>query len=527
MPRRTLPCALGLLLLFGSHALADEGARPAALLTRIDDGDRLETGTPESALTLLKPVPVLVPPAPTAIPVRLDPDTRFQTVHGLGAAMTDASASLLVRLKARDPARYDQTMKRLFDPTHTQGAGLSVLRLPIGTSDFAATGHAATYCDTPSPNLAAAFSIAIDEPHVIPALKDALALNPQIKLLGSPWSPPAWMKTNGQLEGITPQEKAAGATNRLRPEMFDTYAEYFVRFVEAYRDHGLTIWGVTLQNEPQFDAARYPCLRMDEADQIRLVAALGPKLRARGLDTRIFIHDHNWVLHPNDRKPVGGDQKLDPLDSVTAILADPAAGPHIAGTAWHGYSGDDRQMAHVYDTLRQRFPDRDLLFTELSGWGRHRGPWWGDLAWGLARPWLGGFLHGQTMALEWNLALDDRFGPSLRDDSEGLGLATIAGLDAPDAHAPVTVTYQREFYAMAQVSRAARPGWTRIQATTDAQALDVLAFTAPDRSQCSLVVFNRSAEPRSIRVECGPMPPFGLDLPARSLATLTREISQP
>ena len=188
---------------------------------------------------------------------------------------------------------------------------------------YVATPSYFSYCDEESPTLSG-FSIRRDQEYIIPALKAALAINPEIQIIATPWSAPAWMKTNHDLKGVTEAAKAGGATCRLRPESFALYADYFVKFIEAYRDAGIAIYGVTPQNEPQNDGSDYPCMRMDEADQIRFIALLGPPLKERKLATRIFVHDHNWTLHPNDRKVVGGDAKMDPAMSAQKILADRA-----------------------------------------------------------------------------------------------------------------------------------------------------------------------------------------------------------
>ena len=162
-----------------------------------------------------------------------------------------------------------------------------------------------------------------------------------------------------------------------------------MKFIKAYQAQGIEIYAVTLQNEPQNDGSDYPCMRMNEEDQIKLVKLLGPKLAARDLKTKILIHDHNWVLHPNDRKVVGGDAKLDPVRSVTQILADPEARKYIAGTAWHCYAGGVNEMRTTYARVHELFPDLPILTTELSAWGRNRGAWWGDVQWGLAHSWMG------------------------------------------------------------------------------------------------------------------------------------------
>lgn len=434
----------------------------------------------------------------------------FQTMLGYGAAMTDSSAWVLMQLRARNPALYAFTMKRLFSPA--EGAGFSLLRLPMGASDYTATSNHCTYCDEPSADFRG-FSIGHDREYIIPALKDALRINPDIRIIASPWSAPAWMKTNGKLEGLTAADKASGVTCRLKAECVGLYADYFVAFLEEYQSAGLPIWGVTLQNEPQFDAARYPCMRMDENDQIALVRTLGPKLVAKGLATRIFVHDHNWILHPDDRKVIGADAKRDPLASVTAILSDPEAGRYVAGSAWHGYAGGVGDMRRVYTTLHAAFPDKQLLFTELSGWGKKRGAWFGDVAWGMDRIWMGGPQNGCQSALQWNLVLDHRFGPTLRKDSAATAMAAV------NTERFDEVRFEREYYAMAQLSIAARPGAKRVAAAlSDSDpGLELLAFVQP-YGKTALVVFNKNKASRPFRVADGTTR-FTYELSGRSIVT--------
>jgi glucosylceramidase len=384
----------------------------------------------------------------------------------------------------------------------------------MGASDYTATKTYSTYCDEESPDLRN-FSTAHDTKYIIPALKEALKLNPEIRILGSPWSPPAWMKTNQALKGISPKDKAAGKTCRLKPECFDTYAEYFVKFIEAYRAAGIEIYGVTPQNEPQFDAANYPCMRMDEDDQIKFVKLLGGKLEAKRLKTRIFVHDHNWALHPNDRKAVGGDAKMDPVASATKILSDRQAARYVAGTAWHCYYGDAALMKRTYETVHERFPEKQILCTESSGWGKNRVPWFGDVEWGLSHNWLGGPQHWCEAALQWNLVLNHKFGPTLRDDSQATALVTV-NTDRYDE-----ARFEREFYALAQMSRAARPGSRRIAASVRAgngAGLELIAFKLPN-GQTSLVVFNKTDAEKAFEVESDRRF-FEYHVPARSIATL-------
>jgi len=475
------------------------GGDVTVVVTKVDDGDakHVQNGIhQDDNFTLLRQGSIPLTAADPGRPVKIavDGTKTFQTMYGHGAAMTDSSAWVLMNLKRRNPQLYEYIMKKLFSPT--EGAGFSFLRLPMGASDYTASATYYTYCDVQSPDLTR-FSIAHDRPYIIPVLKDALRLNPEIRILGSPWSAPAWMKTNGKLTGISEVDKAAGATCKLKPECFEAYADYFVKFIEQYQAEGIEIWGVTLQNEPQFDAAAYPCMRMNEDDQIRLVSLLGPKLAAEGLKTKIFVHDHNWGLHPGDQKVIRGDAKMDPLESVTKIFSNPTAGKYVAGSAWHCYYGDASLMAKTYNTLHQRFPDKEILCTEHGGWGKNRGGWWGDVDWGMAHSWMGGPQNWCQASVEWNLALNGKFGPTPRPDSEAAGLVVIQTDNYQEAK------FEREFYGIAQMSRAARPDSKHIAASfkgADPGGMDIVAF-ALSNGQTSLVVFNKNRTEKTFQVE--------------------------
>ncbi|HPS01130.1 MAG TPA: glycoside hydrolase family 30 protein [Candidatus Sumerlaeota bacterium] len=499
-------------------------AEVATLLTRFPDGDAKETRLnggggkydlhQDDGYALLQPgtTPLFSTDPGVPLKIKVDRNAVEQEMFGYGAAMTDASADLFMRLKEKNPALYEYTMKRLFSPT--EGAGFSFIRLPMGASDFTAAPAYYTYCDEPSPDLSK-FSIDHDRKQIIPALKDALKLNPKIRIMGSPWSAPAWMKTHGKLVGITEAEKAAGAVNKLKPECFEVYADYFVKFIEQYQAAGVEIWAVTLQNEPQTDLLRYPCMRLDEADQIRLVRLLGPKLAARGLKTKIFVHDHNWELHPGDRKVLGGDAKMDPVASVTQIFQDSEAGRYIAGSAWHCYSGGAEAMKKAYQAIHQKFPDKMILGTEISAWGKNRGGWWGHVRSRMAMSWMGGPQNGCQAIQEWNLALDQKYGPTLRDDSAGIGVVTVRSDTWQE------VKFEREFYGLAQMSRAAQSGSRRVATSVEGddpnKDLDVVAFSAPE-GKTTLAVFNKNEGDRAFQVKAGGSF-FQYTLPGRSLVT--------
>lgn len=512
--------ALSLSLLAAAVSAAD---RPVeAWLTRIADGDRRDgerafatAGKPgfderqDEGRDLWRKVPIQADGVPAGGPsITIDRMQRFQIMQGYGAGMTDASAALLQRLQERSPALYAQVMERFFSPV--TGAGFGVLRVTVGASDYTAEPRYFTHCDQESADLAG-FSIDVYRKAVIPQILAAKRLQPKLTVIASPWSPPAWMKTNGKLEGISGEAKGKGATNRLKPECFPLYADYLVRFVKEMRAAGVPVTAITLQNEPQFDAAAYPCMRMTEDEQVRLAVLVMGKAAGLSPALRIFVHDHNAVLHPNDRQVVGGDRKLEPQESVTAMLTDPAGAQHIAGSAWHWYSGNAAQTAAVYDALHARFPDKALAFTEGTGWGFKRGAWYGTIDWGMAHAWMLAPLHWAEMCLMWNLVLDDKGGPTLRDDSQGVGLGTV------DAATGKEMRFEREFYAMAHLSRAAQPGSRRIAATvTEGGKLSSVAFLQPD-GRVALAVFNRGPS-TALRIAEGSAA-FRVDLPEKSIAT--------
>ena len=225
---------------------AAEVTEVTVLLTKVDDGDakrvqHIQNGIHQDdnfALLRQSAIPLTVTDPDNPVKIVVDRTRTFQTMDGDGAALTDSSAYVLMNLKRNNPQLYEYTMKRLFSPT--EGAGFSFLRLPMGASDYTASANYYTYCDEPSPDLSR-FSIAHDRQCIIPVLKDALGLNPDLRILGSPWSAPAWMKTNGKLTGISGTDKAAGVTCKLRPDCFAVYADYFVKFIEQYQAEGINI----------------------------------------------------------------------------------------------------------------------------------------------------------------------------------------------------------------------------------------------------------------------------------------------
>jgi glucosylceramidase len=438
-----------------------------------------------------------------SLTVTVDPSRSYQRVDGFGASITDSSAHVLSEL---GPQRRAATMRDLFSPT--DGDGLSLLRQPMGASDFV-YGPFYTYDDLPAGRTDYGmnhFSIAHDRSQILPLLRQALALNPALKIIATPWSPPAWMKTPASLIG-----------GRLidDPRIYQAYATYFVKFIQAYRAAGVPIYAVTLQNEPQNRTpSGYPGTDLPVAQEAKLINALGPALQRAGLRTKLFGYDHNWSEHPNDinSTPTGQDPEVDyPFDLMRT-----SAARWLAGTAFHCYYGDQSRQTAMHNA----FPDKQVWFTECSGSHGPTDPpaqvfsdtlkWHArNLVLGVTRNW------GQTM-VNWNLALDPSGGPHNHGCDTCTGVVTVG----PGQ----TVTRNAEYYTLGHLARFVRPGAVRIASTSfgttgwNGQIMDV-AFRNPDGSTV-LVAHNENDNPARFAVEQGGAS-FDYTLPGGALATFT------
>ncbi|MFL6119338.1 discoidin domain-containing protein [Actinophytocola sp.] len=481
-------------LLLGAIAVPPAGAAGGHGLAQA----RVWVTTPDRTELLAERPPVTFGTAPSAQPtIVVDPDRAYQSVDGFGASVTDSSAAVLNGLS---PAVRADTMRRLFDPV--RGIGVSFLRQPVGSSDFTASAAHYTYDDVPPGRTDFAlrhFSIAHDEATVLPLLREAKRLNPALKVMATPWSPPAWMKTTGSLVGGRLQDD---------PAVYDAYARYLVRFVQAYTAAGVPIDFLSVQNEPQNRTPNaYPGTDLPVAQELKVITALGPKLRAASPRTRILAYDHNWATHPND-----GDTETDyPYE----ILRDRAA-RWIAGTAFHCYYGDPSAQT----ALHNAFPDKGIWFTECSGSHGPADPpekvFRDTLTWHARTITIGTTRNWARSAVNWNIALDSTGGPHNGGCDTCTGLVTVQ----PDG----SVTTDAEYYTIGHLSKFVKPGARRIASTSfgttgwNGQIMDV-AFRNPDGST-ALVVHNENDDPRSFAVNVGDRT-FEYTLPGGALATFT------
>jgi glucosylceramidase len=436
--------------------------------------------------------------------ITVDPSRSFQTMQGFGASLTDSSATVLYRL---DQPERDAAMVALFDPQ--RGDGLSYLRQPMGASDFVATAHY-TYDDLPVGQTDYAmqhFSIAHDESQILPLLRQARALNPQLQILASPWSPPAWMKTNRSLVGGSLTDD---------PRIYRAYALYFVKFIRAYQRAGVPVATVTVQNEPQNrNPSGYPGMYMSAEQQAAFIEVLGPALRAAHLNTKILAYDHNWSMHPGDiaSTPPG---EVPETEYPTLVLSDPQAARWVYGVAYHCYFGDpSRQTA-----FHEQFPDVHIYFTECSGSHGPNDPplqvFSDTLRFHARNLTVGTTRNWAETVITFNLALDPSGGPHVGGCGTCSGVITVG----PGQ----TVTTNAEYYTLGHLSRFVKPGAVRVASTSfgttgwNGQIMDV-AFRNPDGST-ALIVHNENDAPRSFAVSVGGQS-FDYTLPGGSLATFT------
>jgi glucosylceramidase len=377
--------------------------------------------------------------------IEVDDAQSFQTIDGFGCCLTGGSAAHLI---AMDPANRRALLRELFASDSTN-IGLSYLRVSIGSSDL--DDRPFSYDDLPAGQTDAdlvKFSLAPDHAAVIPVLKEILAIGPDLKILGSPWSAPSWMKDNGDTRG-----------GSLKPEFAPAYAQYFVKYIQGMKAEGIGIDAITVQNEP-LNPRNNPSMFMPERQEADFISQnLGPAFRAAGLVAKIIIYDHNCD-HP---------------EYPISILNDPAANRYVDGSAFHLYAGKIEALSKVH----QAHPDKALYFTEQwmgahSNFKRSLDEHIRDLVIGATRNW-------SRTVLEWNLAADSSYLPH----TDRGGCDRCQGAVTTDGN---TVTRNAAYYVMAHAAKFVRPGSVRV-GSNDLPSLPNVAFKAPD-GRTILVVLN-------------------------------------
>lgn len=379
--------------------------------------------------------------------IDVDTTRRYQGIDGFGYTLTGGSAIHINSMNA--PARAD-LLRELF-ATDGLNIGVSYLRLSIGASDL--SDHVFSYNDLPPGETDTAmtkFSLEPERKDLLPVLKEILNINPDIKILGSPWSPPVWMKTNNDSRG-----------GSLKPEYYDAYAKYFVKYVQEMKAEGIRIDAITIQNEPLHPGNNPSLLMLAEEQAAFIKKSLGPAFKAANIDTKIILYDHN----------------ADRPDYPITILNDPEARQYVDGSAFHLYGGSIEALS----TVHTAFPDKHIYFTEQ--WVGAPGNFSDDFTWHIRTLTIGATRNWSRTVLEWNLSSN----PALTPFTDRGGCSKCLGAITIDGN---TVTRNPAYYSIAHASKFVRPGSTRIESTNNVKLPNV-AFLTPG-GQKVLIVQNNS-----------------------------------
>lgn len=370
---------------------------------------------------------------------------QFQTIDGFGYCLTGGSATLINHLSA---SAKSELLHELFGNT---GIGVSFLRVSIGASDL--DPQVFSYDDMPAGqtdvNLSH-FSLQHDMQDVIPVLREIISINPNLKILGSPWSAPMWMKDNGSTIG-----------GSLLPAYYPVYAQYFVKYVQEMKKNGITINAITPQNEP-LHPKNNPSLYMTAVQQADFIKNhLGPAFKSAGITTQIWVYDHN----------------ADRPDYPLTILNDAAANQYVDGSAFHLYGGDVSALGEVHTA----FPDKNIYFTEQ--WTGAKEKFDGNLRWHIKNIIVGTMRNWARVALEWNLANDPQWEPHTPGGcTECKGALTIGN----------GINRNVSYYIVAHAAKFVPAGSVRIASNITGELYNV-AFKRPDGKKVLIVLNDRSA----------------------------------
>jgi glucosylceramidase len=375
--------------------------------------------------------------------IEVDEKATFQSIDGFGYTLTGGSAQVINLL---NPTKRQELLQELFG-SGNNAISVSYIRISIGASDLDSAPF--SYNDLPSGqtdlNLEK-FSLAPNKNDVIPMLKEILAINPNIKIIATPWSPPVWMKDNNSFIG-----------GSLQPKYYGVYAQYFVKYIQQMKTEGITIDAITPQNEP-LHPGNNPSLLMTASQQADFIKNhLGPVFQNANLKTKIITYDHNC------NKP----------EYPIAILNDAAAYPYIDGSAFHLYEGDISALSTVHNA----FPNKNVYFTEQ--YTSNTGHFDGDLKWHTRNIIIGSMRNWSKTALEWNLANNASFGPNTPG-----GCTTCKG--ALTIESSNNYTRNVAYYIIAHASKFVPAGSVRIASNLSGNLQNV-AFKTPEGKKVLIV----------------------------------------
>lgn len=407
--------------------------------------------------------------------IAIDPSIKYQTIDGFGYALTGGSAQLINQLSA---PKKNELLQNLFNPQNTEGIAVSYLRISIGASDL--DSGVFSYNDLPvgQEDLALSkFSLGHDTLNLIPVLKQIIAIQPAIKIMASPWSPPTWMKSNkNSMGGI------------LLTPYYAVYAQYLAKYITMMKSYGITIDAITLQNEPENDKNN-PSLLMNATEQANFIKNyVGPVFQQQNIKTKIVLFDHNCD-HP---------------EYPISILNDAQAANYVDGSAFHLYLG----AVSALSTVKTAHPSKNIYFTEQ--WTGSQGSFSGDFIWHIKNVIIGTLNNWSKTAVEWNLANDPSYQPhTVGGCTQCKGALTING---------DTYSKNVSYYIIAQASKFIPAGSVRI-GSGDIASVDNVAFVTPQGKKV-LLVLNSSNSAQTFTVSCSGKT-FSTTLAAQAASTYT------
>ena len=381
--------------------------------------------------------------------IAINEKKTFQPVDGFGFTLTGGSAMLINRM---NDAVKQSLLQELFGKEENS-IGISYLRISIGASDLDSSVFSYDYLPHGKTDASLSnFSLSKDADNLIPLLQAIIKINPTIKIMGSPWSPPTWMKDNGKSKG-----------GHLLLKYYDAYARYFLKYILEMKKQGISIDAITLQNEPEH-GGNNPSMLMTATEQANFVANhLGPLFQKNNIETKIIVWDHNCD-HP---------------EYPIAVLNNSMAKKYIDGSAFHLYNGDISALTEV----KNAHPDKKLYFTEQ--WTGSKGSFDGDFMWHVKNVVIGSMKNWSSVALEWNLANDPKFEPHTPGGcTECKGALTI---DGPSIERNVA------YYIIAQASKFVASGSIRIESTS-IKGLENVAFLRPDGKLVLIILNQKGSE---------------------------------
>jgi glucosylceramidase len=407
--------------------------------------------------------------------ILVDPRVKYQEIVGFGGAFTDSAGSVLLKMPE---AKQEEILHAYFDPE--KGLGYTLCRTHINSCDFSTENYA--YDETPGDTDFKNFSIERDRRELIPMIKRAQKIsNNGFKLFASPWSPPAWMKTNGEMNN----------GGKLKPEYRDAWARYFVRYIQDYAKEGIPIWGVTVQNEPAATQSWDSCVYTGEEERDFVRDHLGPTFAQANIDAKIIVWDHNRDIM---------------YERAKAVLDDPAAAKYVWGVGFHWYVTDTfDNVQRVHDA----WPEKAVLLTEGCQEG---GPHLNEWAMGerYARSMIEDLNHWSVGWVDWNMVLDQTGGPNHVGNL--CSAPILANTETGE------VLYQSSYYYIGQFAKFIRPGAMRVLCAATVDSLETTAFVNKDGSTV-VVVMNRTELPVRFQVKLGAQAST-MDAPARSIQTI-------